>query len=102
MLAGYQAVGTPGRLMQEGVKTITFHGEETTVCAKILSLQGYSGHKDSDGLVDFAETGAETVEKYFIVMGEPKASMFLAQRIRDELGKEAVVPRPNDSVTLKS
>jgi len=101
LLAGYQAVGTPGRLMQEGVKTITFHGEETTVRARILTLQGYSGHKDSDGLVDFAETGAKTVEKYFIVMGEPKASMFLAQRIRDELGKEAVVPRPGDSVMLK-
>jgi hypothetical protein len=42
----------------------------------------------------------ETVEKYFLVMGEPKASMFLAQRIRDELGKDAVVPRPNDKVTL--
>ncbi len=100
LLAGYQAVGTPGRLMQEGVKTLVFHGEETTVRANILSLQGYSGHKDSNGLVDFAETGMETVEKYFLVMGEPKASMFLAQRIRDELGKDAVVPRPNDKVTL--
>jgi len=32
------------------------------------------------------------LKQVFPVMGEPKASMYLAQRINDELGIKAMVP----------
>ena len=33
-------------------------------------------------------------------MGEPKSSMFLVQKIRDNLGLEAYAPKRGESVTL--
>jgi hypothetical protein len=34
-------------------------------------------------------------------MGEPSASGFLAQRIRDYLGVKAIVPTAHESVTIE-
>ncbi len=100
LLAGYQAVGTPGRLIQEGVKTVHITGEDVIVRAHVITISGYSGHKDSDGLVEFVENTKDTLKKVFVVMGEPKSEMFLAQKLRDNLGVDAIVPEQGTSVTL--
>ncbi len=95
LLVGYQAAGTPGRLLAEGMKTVRLYGDEVSVKARIYQIHGYSGHKDMDHLLEFVSDAQTTLEKIFVTIGEPKASMFLAQRIRDELGLNAVVPAPN-------
>jgi metallo-beta-lactamase family protein len=101
LLPGFQAVGTPGRLLSEGVNKIRLNGEDMVVRAKIATLHGYSGHKDMDHLVEFAAEGQETLKKVFVTIGEPKCSMFLAQRLRDYVGLDAVVPTPNTTVELE-
>jgi metallo-beta-lactamase family protein len=100
LLTGYQAVGTPGRLIQEGVKTVRITGEDVVVRAHIVTITGYSGHKDSDGLLNFVQDMQETIKKVFVVMGEPKSSMFLVQKLRDNLGMDASAPELGSSVTL--
>jgi len=100
LLTGYQSVGTPGRLIQEGLKTVHITGEDVTVRAHIVTILGYSGHKDSDGLLNFVEDMQDTVKKVFVVMGEPRSSMFLVQKLRDNLGIEASAPERGDSITL--
>lgn len=100
LLTGYQSVGTPGRLIQEGVKTVRITGEEVVVRAHVVTILGYSGHKDSDGLLSFVEDMQDQVKKVFVVMGEPKSEMFLAQKLRDNLGVDAVVPEQGNSVIL--
>ncbi len=92
LLVGYQTLGTLGRHLIDGEKTVTINNNKIKVKAKIESILGYSSHKDSDNLVDFVSKAEGTLEKVFVVMGEPKASTFLAQRIRDEIGLDAVVP----------
>ena len=77
------------------------NGEEVAVNARILTLHGYSGHKDMDHLLEFVSEGQETLKKVFVAIGEPKSSLFLAQRIRDYLGLDAVVPEPNSTVELE-
>jgi len=101
LLAGYQAIGSPGRLIQEGVKTVRITGEDVTVRSHIVTITGYSGHKDSDGLLGFVEDTQETLKKVFVVMGEPKSSMFLVQKLRDNLGIEAYAPEQGTSVELE-
>ena len=76
-------------------------GQEVVVRAKIVTINGYSGHKDSDSLIDFVEGMENTVKKIFVVMGEPKSSMFLVQKIRDNLGIEAYMPERGESVSLE-
>jgi metallo-beta-lactamase family protein len=100
LLAGYQSVGTPGRLIQEGLKKVRISGEEVIVRAHVVTIFGYSGHKDSDGLLNFVEDTQDKIKKVFVVMGEPKSSMFLVQKLRDNLGIEAYAPERGDSVEL--
>lgn len=92
LLVGYQTLGSVGRYLLEGSKTVNIGGNEVPVKAKIESIMGYSSHKDSDHLVEFAGTAQATVKKIFVVMGEPKAATFLAQRINNEVGINAVCP----------
>ena len=100
LLTGYQAVGTPGRLIQEGVKTVRITGEDVVVRAHVVTITGYSGHKDSDELLNFVENMQEKIKKVFVVMGEPKSSMFLVQKLRDNLGIDAYAPEQDSSVNL--
>jgi metallo-beta-lactamase family protein len=100
LLTGYQAVGTPGRLIQEGLRTVHITGEDVVVRARVVTILGYSGHKDSDGLVHFVENTSDKLKKVFVVMGEPKSSMFLVQKLRDNLGVEALAPERGDSVSF--
>ena len=100
LLTGYQAAGTPGRLIEEGVKTVRISGEYVNVRAHIVTIYGYSGHKDSDGLLSFVEDTQDTLKKIFVVMGEPKSTMFLVQKLRDNLGLQAYAPEQGDSVSL--
>ena len=76
-------------------------GEEVPVRAHIALISGYSGHKDSDHLVEFVENTAKTLKKVFVVMGEPKASMFLAQKLRDNLGIKAFCPSAGETVIVE-
>jgi len=100
LLTGYQSLGTIGRLIQEGVKKIRISGEDINVRAHIVTILGYSGHKDGNGLLNFVQDMQDTVKKVFVVMGEPKSAMFLVQKIKDNLGIEASAPLPGDSVLL--
>lgn len=100
LFVGYQAAGTPGRKLIEGVRDVRLFGEPTRILCNIEVLNGYSGHKDMDHLLEFVETGAKTLKKVFVAIGEPKSSLFLAQRIRDYLGLDAVVPEPGTTVKL--
>ena len=100
LLIGYQSVGSLGRALQDGAKTVNIFGEVVAVRAKVTTITGYSAHRDRDGLLDFVNRSAERLKKVFVAMGEPQASFFLAQRIRDYLGIEAVVPRAGEKFVL--
>ena len=100
LFVGYQVPGSLGRRIEDGEKTVHIDGEYVKVRAHIASITGYSGHKDRDALLDFVESSGESLQEVFVTMGEPKSSMFLAQRIRDFLGVEALVPQIGESFEL--
>jgi predicted metal-dependent RNase len=64
-------------------------------------ISGYSGHKDTDALTDFVADTASSLKKVCVVMGEPKASLFLVQKLRDLLKVDAIAPDAGDSVTFE-
>jgi metallo-beta-lactamase family protein len=100
LLTGYQSQGTLGRTIQDGAKEVHINGQTIPVRANIVFIDGYSGHKDSDHLIEFVETISDNIKKVFVVMGEPKSSLFLTQRLRDYLGVLAFAPEENDVVEL--
>lgn len=101
LLTGYQTIGTMGRLIYDGAKKIHLFGEEVHVRAHVALIDGYSGHKDSDHLVEFVGNTINTLKKVFVVMGEPKSSMFLAQKLNDTYGVSATAPQAGESVIIE-
>jgi metallo-beta-lactamase family protein len=125
ILVGYQAVGTLGRKLEDGAKEIAppltppQRGGENRknystksmknkikVKATIENITGYSSHKDSQHLLEFVEEATSPVnsshklKKVFVIMGEPKSSLFLTQRIRDYLDVDAIYPEEGKEYEL--
>ncbi len=100
LLVGYQAAGSLGRQLQDGARSVTILNTPVVVRAKIVSISGYSAHKDAQNLLEFARVASDKVKKIFVVLGEPKASLALTQKIRDYLATDAVMPAPGEKVIL--
>jgi len=92
LFVSYLAVGSLGRLLHDGEKLVSIMGEKIPVEAEIEKIGGYSSHADINGLLGFAAKSADSLEKVFITHGELKSSSFLAQRLRDYLGIDAIAP----------
>jgi metallo-beta-lactamase family protein len=101
LLIGYQSLGTLGRRIKDGEKSVKIDNQWVPVKAEIINISGYSSHKDSNNLVDFISKSASTLKTVFCVMGEPKCARFLAQRVFDELDVKAVAPEYGASYTLE-
>ncbi|QSH39278.1 MBL fold metallo-hydrolase [Candidatus Kaiserbacteria bacterium] len=100
LFVGYQGVGTLGRRIQDGEQNITIEKKKVRVRARRQTIRGFSAHKDREGLIDFVENSAETLEGVFVAMGEPKSSLFLVQRLRDFLSVPAIAPEQGDIEVL--
>ncbi len=101
LIVGYQAPGSPGRMLQDGSPHVRLGGVDVRVRAKIESFLGWSAHADRDGLLDFAQAalpaaGGRT-KNFLVALGEPDSARFLAQRIHDYLGSNATVPVQGES-----
>lgn len=100
LLVGYQAVNTLGHKFQQGESQVIIRGDMIDVRCRVETISGYSGHKGSDQLVEFVDAIKKNVEQVFCVMGETKSQMFLAQRLRDQVGVHAVAPSEGERVEL--
>ncbi|MEI6843557.1 MAG: MBL fold metallo-hydrolase [bacterium] len=100
LLMGYQAPGTLGRQIENKPSQVEINDAMIPIRARIEMITGFSSHKDSDHLVQMVEETAETVKKVFVVMGEPKSSTFLVQRLQNELSVSAEYPKRGILYTL--
>lgn len=96
-IVGYQAPGSPGRLLQDGAKSVRINGRPISVRAHIETLHSWSAHADRDGLLVFAKEALPSAKTIFVAIGEPNAERFLAQRIHGFLGGNAVVPQAGET-----
>lgn len=100
LIFGYQAEGSLGRLLLNGVKHVRIMGEDVQVRAKIKALGAYSAHADQRQLLDWLKPLTGRVKKVFLVQGEGDAAGALARRIGDEFHLDVAVPTTGDSVML--
>ena len=92
LFVGYQSVGTLGRKIVDGAKTVTIFGENYEVKAEIAKLAGISGHADMNGLLDWVKGFDKRPERVFVVHGEDTVCDSFCETLKTELGHEAVAP----------
>jgi metallo-beta-lactamase family protein len=100
VLVGYQGIGTRGRKLLDGARTVRLHGREVPVRAGVASINGLSGHADYAELLRWAESAPQAPRLTFVVHGEPRPAEALAARLRRRLGTRTIVPRLDDEFDL--
>jgi metallo-beta-lactamase family protein len=100
VIAGFQAEGTMGRRLIEGIKKVKIMGETIAVKAKIYNIQGFSAHADKRQLLDWYKHMDSKPEAFFVVHGEYLSAKSLADSISREIGKAAVIPQLGDKVII--
>ncbi|MDO8664708.1 MAG: MBL fold metallo-hydrolase [Candidatus Liptonbacteria bacterium] len=100
LFVGYQTVGSMGRRILDGAKTVKIYGEEIQVRCRIKEISAYSAHADQGQLLAWLKPLRLSLKKVFVVQGEEGASEILAGKIRDDYAIEAVVPEAGQTVVL--
>ena len=99
IIVGYQAYGTPGRLLVDGAKNIRLWGETMRVKATIHTIGGLSAHADQSGLLDWY-SNFNSRPPLVLVHGEVNAMQALDERIRTELHAPVHRARPGEQIDL--
>lgn len=100
LFIGYQSARSLGRRILEGQRSVKIFGDSVDVLAEVYAIGGYSAHADYEKLMRFVDKTRTTVKHVFLVQGEPRSALFLAQRLRDYLGVYASVPHFGEIITL--
>ena len=92
LFVGYQAVGTLGRVLVEGIDEVKLFGEPIQVRASIKTLAGLSGHADKNGLIEWVSAFAEKPRRVFVVHGEDSVCKSFVECLQVEHGLKAYAP----------
>lgn len=100
IFVGYQALGTLGRKLVDGAKKVRIFDEEIAVKARIANLEGFSGHADRDGLLEWIGAMRQKPSKILVVHGEPEAIDSFSKSIRNRFGIPAYAPKLDEAVEV--
>ncbi len=100
LFVGYQAIGTLGRILQEGADEVKLFGETIGVKAEIRKLDGISGHADNKGLMEWIGAFGKTPKHVFVLHGDDDITELFAARVQNELGLTATAPYNGESWDL--
>ena len=100
ILIGYQAVGTPGRMLRDGTAQLKIHGSYVAARAEVVDVGAFSVHADADELIEWVRDGHGHPAQVFCNHGEADAAAALAQRLRAELDLVAVVPKQGERIAV--
>ena len=70
LFVGYQAPGTLGRLLLDGVEEIKMMGETFAVKADIARIESFSAHADQKELIGWLSAFKEKPKRVFLIHGE--------------------------------
>lgn len=96
ILVGYQAVGSRGRLLDDGATELKIHGELIPVNAHITNVESFSVHADSDELIAWLKQVKRPKQAY-VVHGEAEGQTHMKERLINELGWDVIIPKSNQS-----
>lgn len=100
MFVGYQAEGTLGRLIVDGKKEVRILGQVYPVRARIVQIQGFSGHADKTELLAWLKALKRPPRGVFLVHGESATALRFREYLKEQTGWQVHVPAYQDEVVL--
>ena len=94
-------MGTTGRAIVEGAKSVKIFGENVSVKAKVYTIGGFSAHADQKDLLGWVSHFSESKPYVFVVHGEPATSQVLADKIRENFEFNVHIPIWKERLFLK-
>ncbi len=91
LFVGYQATGTLGRQLLEGMHKVRIFGVTHDVMARIEKVNGMSAHADRQELLDWLRALEQPPAEVFVIHGEKKASASFSEAVTQELGWKSSV-----------
>ncbi|MBI4289023.1 MAG: MBL fold metallo-hydrolase [Chloroflexi bacterium] len=101
LFVGYQAVGTLGRQIVDGARTVRILGETYPVRARIVQMTGFSAHADRDELLRWLSGFRRAPKRLFVVHGEMETARRFADRVQEKTGWDVSVPGYRERVVLE-
>ena len=99
VIVGYQAHGTLGRRLVDGVEEIKLWGDNYAVRSRIHTIGGLSAHADQADLLDWY--GAfENRPPVYLVHGESRAQVPLREKLRSEYGAPAFIAEQGQTIEI--
>ena len=92
VFVGYQGIGTPGRKLVDGAKSIRIMGEDIAVKAKIYTIGGFSAHAGQTEIVDWVNKFITPKTKIFLVHGEETAQKQLSAILHEKFNVDVHIP----------
>lgn len=102
IFTGYQASGTKGLLLKNGLRSLRIHHQQIDVEAEIINLDSLSAHADSDEIMTWLKFFTTVPKLTFLNHGEPEARRALKYRIENELNWKVESPNVGDSFNLSA
>ncbi|MBT3363275.1 MAG: MBL fold metallo-hydrolase [Chloroflexi bacterium] len=100
MFIGYQAIGTLGRIIVDGKKSVRVMGQQYRVKANVAQIYGFSAHADKDELLTWLTALTNPPKKVFIIHGEEKSAHSFGKYITQKTGWDTLVPEYRQKVIL--
>ncbi len=97
VFCGFQARGTLGRLLVDGVKQIRMFNDEFVVKARIETLGGFSAHAGQSELLAWIGNFSPR-PRVVLVHGEPRAMDVLSEKLWQQQQRAPETPRQGQSV----
>ena len=100
LCVGYQAEGTLGRRMLDGIKSVQIMNHEFDVRARIESMDAFSAHAGRSEILEWLRAFRSFPGQVFLNHGEERAAETLAEAIRSEFGARVSIAKMNQSFSL--
>ena len=100
LCVGYQADGTLGRRLLEGIKRVQIMNREFDVRARIESMDAFSAHAGKSEILEWLRAFGSFPGQVFLNHGEDHATEALAEAIRSEFGARVSIPKMNQGFNL--
>ena len=100
IFVGYQAQGTLGKAILDGLRSVNVYGQWVEVAAQIKEIKTMSAHADQAQLVDWL-LRIKGLKMVMLTHGEDIARLVLREKLRQELpDAKVIMPMANQEVNV--